>query len=274
MRTTLSGCGCRRAHRAVPRKQRCCHWRPRHALSRNHIKSTIKNFPVLVPILILLPSCNNSSSLFPVAIMCTLLHRISTAFEVWYLHTPSVTVDRRQLQTIQLYQRKWIQENHALKICSNFLYNKSPCSISTWFISIATFKRMKSPPWTWPTPPKKSAPRLVCRHLWRDGIESIASGFVACSNLCVEVSPSHQHVSVRLPDSARQHVRVRLPAPVGALLRSEVDLLHVSVSTSRVWKKKKRCLWSRSQTCPGLRTRRTKRLRSKISTDVDKASTF
>ena len=39
-----------------------------------------------VQILILLSSCINSSSLFPVAILCTLLHRESTSFEVWYLH--------------------------------------------------------------------------------------------------------------------------------------------------------------------------------------------
>ena len=58
--------------------------------------STFLNFPLRVPILILLSCCINSS-LFPVAILCTLLHRENTSFEVWYLHTPSVTVDRRQL---------------------------------------------------------------------------------------------------------------------------------------------------------------------------------
>ena len=71
-----------------------------HALTDVH--STIINFPLLVPILILLSSCINSSSLFPVAILCTLFHRERTSFEVWYVHTPSVTVDRRQLQTIHL----------------------------------------------------------------------------------------------------------------------------------------------------------------------------
>ena len=59
--------------------------------------STFLNFPLRVQILILSSSCINSSSLFPVAILCTLLHRENTSFEVWYLHTPSVTVDRRQL---------------------------------------------------------------------------------------------------------------------------------------------------------------------------------
>ena len=73
----------------VPRNHRCCHWRPRHALSpSNHVPSTIMNFPPLVPILILLSDCINSSSLFPVAILCTLLHRENTSFEVWHLHTP------------------------------------------------------------------------------------------------------------------------------------------------------------------------------------------
>ena len=59
--------------------------------------STFMNFPLRVQILILLSRCINSSSLFPVAILCTLLHRENTSLEVWYLHTPSVTVDRRQL---------------------------------------------------------------------------------------------------------------------------------------------------------------------------------
>ena len=58
---------------------------------------TFQNFPHRVQILILLSSCINSSSLFPVAILCTLLHRENVSFEVWYLHPPSVTVDRRQL---------------------------------------------------------------------------------------------------------------------------------------------------------------------------------
>ena len=69
---------------AVPRNPRCCHWRPRHALSpNNHVPSTIMNFSLLVPMLILLSDCINSSSLFPVAILCTLLHRENTSFEVW-----------------------------------------------------------------------------------------------------------------------------------------------------------------------------------------------
>ena len=59
--------------------------------------STFLNFPLRVPILILLSCCINSSSLFPVAILCTLLHRENMSFEVRYLHTPSVTTDRRQL---------------------------------------------------------------------------------------------------------------------------------------------------------------------------------
>ena len=94
----VSGSGRWCSHRAVPRDHECCHWRPRHALSpSNHVQSTIMNFPLLVPILNLLSDCINSSSLFPVAILCTLLHRENTSFEVWYLHHPSVTVDRRQL---------------------------------------------------------------------------------------------------------------------------------------------------------------------------------
>ena len=69
-----------------------CH----HAMD-NFGFSTFMNFPLRVQILILLSSCINSSSLFPVAILCTLLHRETTTFEVWSSHHPSVTVDRRQL---------------------------------------------------------------------------------------------------------------------------------------------------------------------------------
>ena len=46
------------------------------------VQSTIMNFPLLVPILILLSDCINYSSLFPVAIWCTLFHRENTSFEV------------------------------------------------------------------------------------------------------------------------------------------------------------------------------------------------
>ena len=59
--------------------------------------STFLNFPLRVQILNLLSCRSNSSSFSPVAILCTLLHRENTSFEVWYVHTPSVTVDSRQL---------------------------------------------------------------------------------------------------------------------------------------------------------------------------------
>ena len=87
----VSGSGRWCTHRAVPRNHGCCHWRPRHALSPSHRQFWIfhfLNFPHRVQILILLPSCINSSSLFPVAILCTLLHRENTSFEVWYLQAP------------------------------------------------------------------------------------------------------------------------------------------------------------------------------------------
>ena len=47
------------------------------------------NFPLLVPILISLSDCINSSSLFPVAILCTLLHRENTSWDggVAFTHT-------------------------------------------------------------------------------------------------------------------------------------------------------------------------------------------
>ena len=52
VRTTLSGCGQWSAHRALPRKHECCHWRSRCALSRTHRFSTFANFPLRVQILI------------------------------------------------------------------------------------------------------------------------------------------------------------------------------------------------------------------------------
>ena len=47
--------------------------------------SAFLNFPLRVQILILLSCCINSSSLFPVATLCTLLHRENMSFDVWYL---------------------------------------------------------------------------------------------------------------------------------------------------------------------------------------------
>ena len=45
---------------------------------------TFLNFSLRVQILNL-SCCSNSTSLFPVAILCTLLHRGNMSFEVWYL---------------------------------------------------------------------------------------------------------------------------------------------------------------------------------------------
>ena len=64
--------------------------------------STFLNFPLRVQILILLSGCINSSSLFPVAILCTLLHRENTSFEVWYLHTMGLCLRDDQLEGAEL----------------------------------------------------------------------------------------------------------------------------------------------------------------------------
>ena len=95
----VSGSGRWCSHRAVPRNHRCCDWRPRHALSpRNHVQSTIMNFPLLVPILILLSDCINSSSFFLAAIFCAHFCTAKTRHLRCGIYThPSVTVDRRQL---------------------------------------------------------------------------------------------------------------------------------------------------------------------------------
>ena len=64
--------------------------------------STFLNFPLRVQILILLSVRINSSSLFPVAILCTLLHRENTSFEVWYLHTMVLCLRDDQLEGAEL----------------------------------------------------------------------------------------------------------------------------------------------------------------------------
>ena len=56
-----------------------------HQAMDNSGFSTFLNFPLRVQTLILLSCCINALSLFPVAILCTLLHRENTSFEVWYL---------------------------------------------------------------------------------------------------------------------------------------------------------------------------------------------
>ena len=56
-----------------------------HQAIDNSRFSTFSELSTYVQILILLSSCINSSSLFPVAILCTLSHRENTSFEVWYL---------------------------------------------------------------------------------------------------------------------------------------------------------------------------------------------
>ena len=73
-----------------------------HASMNVVIGVRVLNFPLRVQILNLLSCCSNSSSLFPVAILCTIWHRGNMSLEMWYSHTPSVTVDRRQLSTIHL----------------------------------------------------------------------------------------------------------------------------------------------------------------------------
>ena len=78
------------------------------------------NFPLLAPILILLSDCINSSSLFPVAILCTLLHRENTSFEVWYLQEKSArevwaSYVKDEIDVIHLIQAK-AQFSNAITI--------------------------------------------------------------------------------------------------------------------------------------------------------------
>ena len=77
--------------------------------------STFLNFPLRVQILILLSSCINSSSLFPVAILCTLLHRENTSFEVWYLHFQSLPKTDPQVLERTDYAR--VESHQAMDLC-------------------------------------------------------------------------------------------------------------------------------------------------------------
>ena len=52
------------------------------AIDNSGFSTFLKNFPLRVQILILLSSCINSSSLFPVAILSTLLHRENMSFQI------------------------------------------------------------------------------------------------------------------------------------------------------------------------------------------------
>ena len=144
----------------VSRKHGCCHWRSRCASSPTHKYSTYLIFSFRVHILNFLSCCSNSSSLFLVAFFKTFCTAATRLSKDGTYTLPSVTVDRRQLSTIHLYQNEWIQEIHALKNCSKYLYHKSPCSISTWFISMVTFQRNETPPRTLPTPPWRR--RTLC----------------------------------------------------------------------------------------------------------------
>ena len=47
---------------------------------------------------------------------------------------------------------------------SYIIYQKSPCSISTWFISMVTFIGVRSPPRTLPTPTRRRR-RTLCPSL-------------------------------------------------------------------------------------------------------------
>ena len=112
----------------------------------------ILNFTLLVPI----STCN----LFPIPTVVRLYDLIVTFSCSHFVHTfaPRKHVISGVVFTLPVgYSRppsavndppatKRIQENHALKNCSKYLYNRSPCSISTWFISIVTFIGMRSPP--------------------------------------------------------------------------------------------------------------------------------
>ena len=111
----VSGSGRWCSHRAVPRNHGCCHWRPRHAVSRNHWCCHWRSRCALSPshgqfwifhFSEFSTSCPNSHLViklyqFIITFSCShFVHTFCTAetsFEVWYLHTPSVIVDRRQL---------------------------------------------------------------------------------------------------------------------------------------------------------------------------------
>ena len=98
MRTTLSGCGCRCAHRAVPRKHRCCHWRSYRGVSRKHTCRHWNSRCALSPTRRFSPFLDFyfvpkfSSDCHTLTIrhnfyLTHFFHRGNTSFEVWYLHS-------------------------------------------------------------------------------------------------------------------------------------------------------------------------------------------
>ena len=75
--------------------------------------STFLNFPLRIQNLILLSSCINSSSLFPVAILCTLLHRENTSFEVWYLEKKRQEKKWKMKKQVKHRRSLWWTERKA-----------------------------------------------------------------------------------------------------------------------------------------------------------------
>ena len=124
----------------------CRHWcRYRASSPRKH------NIPV-VEFSLLAHFCTCSQTVccdrqfFPVATYCTLLHRENGSFEVLCLHS------RRLQQTAVSCKRsicnKAIEFKKILsrRIFPNTAFNRSLRSVSTWCISIVTFRRIRSPP--------------------------------------------------------------------------------------------------------------------------------
>ena len=93
---------------------------------------------------------------------CTLLHRgkpviwgVVLTIPVGYSRQPSA-VNNPSVNKVNEFKKimPW-------RIVSKYLYNRSPCSISTLFISMVTFIGIRTPPRTLPTPPWRRR-RTLC----------------------------------------------------------------------------------------------------------------
>ena len=93
----------------------------------SYIQSTIMKFPLLVPILILLSDCINSS-LFPVAILCTLLHRENTSFEVCGIYKKHImSLQKLILNPQDLLQNRSLETVPACIVLQYYPHSNTVC---------------------------------------------------------------------------------------------------------------------------------------------------
>ena len=93
----FSGCTCGCACCEAPRQSLMCSVCLSSASSLVFTSLCFRSHLLLSTLSSQFSYCISSSNSLTVAIFHICFHNILTAFQVWYLHLPSVTVDRRQL---------------------------------------------------------------------------------------------------------------------------------------------------------------------------------